>query len=103
MRALSGAGIAVAVAGAVVLIARALTGSYVADALTTTRPDREAAGAVWSVATSLLATMAWVAIIGGLLLALIAALAARARPRRDYPAQPPYPAQPHHPGQPRYH
>jgi hypothetical protein len=97
MRALSGAGIAVAAAGAVVLIARALTGSYVVDALTETRPDREAAEAVWSVATSLLATMAWVAIIGGLLLALIAALAARARPQARYPAQPHYPAQPRYP------
>jgi hypothetical protein len=96
MRALSGAGFAVAAAGAIVLIARALTGAYVVDALTSTRPDREAGEAVWSVATSLLATMAWVAIIGGLLLALIAALVARARP------QPRLPAQSHYPGQPRY-
>jgi hypothetical protein len=84
MRALSGVGVAVAAAGAMVLLARALTGAYVVDALTPTRPDREAAEAVWSVGTSLLATMAWAAIIGGLLLALVAGLAARSRPRPQY-------------------
>lgn len=82
MRALARAGIAVAAAGALVLIARALVGAQVADVLTPTRPDREAAEAVWSVGTSLLAYMAIGAIVGGLVVAVVAGLAARPRALR---------------------
>jgi hypothetical protein len=81
MRALAGAGIAVTVAGVLVLAIRALAGAYVVDVLTPTRPDREAAEAVWSAGTSLLGYMAAAAIVGGLVLALAAGLAARPRER----------------------
>ena len=85
MRALSGAGLAVAAAGAIVLAARALVGAGVVETLAPARSDREAAEAVWSVGTSMLGAMAWVAIVGGLALAVAAVVAAARAPRERLP------------------
>ena len=77
-RALAGAGIAVAVAGGIVLLARALVGAHVVEVLTPSSADRDAVGAAWSVGTSGLAWMAGAAIVVGLAVALGANVAARA-------------------------
>jgi hypothetical protein len=77
-RALAGAGIAVAVAGAIVLLARALVGAHVVEVLTPHSADRDAVGAAWSVGTSGLAWMAGAAIVIGLVVAVGANVAARA-------------------------
>ena len=77
-RALAGAGIAVAVAGAIVLLARALVGAHVVEVLTRGSADRDAVGAAWSVGTSGLAWMAGAAIVVGLVVALAGNVAARA-------------------------
>jgi hypothetical protein len=81
LRALAGVGLSVAVAGAIVLATRALVGANVVDVLTQSAADRDAVKAAWSVGTSLLATMAWIAIAGGLAVALAAGAAARPRGR----------------------
>ena len=83
-RALAGAGVAVAAAGAAVLVARALVGAHVVDVLTPTRADRDAAAAAWSVGTSQLAWLAGAAIVGGLVLAAVASVAARGERRPAY-------------------
>ena len=81
-RALAGAGVAVAVAGAVVLGARALVGAHVVDVLTSSEANRDAVSAAWSVGTSKLAWMAVAAVVVGLVVAVAASIAARApRPR----------------------
>jgi hypothetical protein len=77
-RALAGAGIAVAVAGAIVLLARALIGAHVVEVLTPNSADRDAVSAAWSVGTSGLAWMAGAAIVVGLVVALAGNVAARA-------------------------
>ena len=77
-RALAGAGIAVAVAGGIVLLARALVGAHVVEVLTPNEADRDAVGAAWSVGTSGLAWMAGAAVVVGLVVALLANVAARA-------------------------
>jgi hypothetical protein len=82
VRALAGVGLAVAAAGVLVLLTRSLVGANVVDVLAATTADRDAASAAWSAGTSALATMAAVAIAGGLALALSAGVAAR--PRRRY-------------------
>jgi hypothetical protein len=81
LRALAGAGLAVAAAGTIVLLTRALVGSHVVDVLTQSPPDRDAVKAAWSVSTSLLSTMAWIAIAAGLAVALAAGVAGRPRER----------------------
>ena len=82
MRALAGAGISIAVAGVAVLVVRALVGENVVGDLIATAADRDAAEAAWSAGTSLLATMAYVAIAAGVALALLAGVVARPqRPR----------------------
>jgi hypothetical protein len=74
--------VAVAVAGVLVLVTRALVGANVVGDLTDSAADRDAAEAAWSAGTSLLATMAGVSIAGGLALALLAGVVGRpARPR----------------------
>lgn len=84
-RAVAGAGVAVAAAGAFVLLARALVGAHVVEVLTSARTDRDAAAAAWSAGTSQLAWIATAAIVGGLLLAIAATVAARAAgPRTEY-------------------
>ena len=75
-RALAGAGVAVAVAGGVVLLARALVGAHVVDVLTPNRADRDAVEAAWSVGTSSLAWAAGAAIVAGLVVAVAASVAA---------------------------
>jgi hypothetical protein len=77
-RALAGAGIAVAVAGGIVLLARALVGAHVVEVLTPNSADRDAVSAAWSVGTSGLAWTAGAAIAGGLVVAVLASMAARA-------------------------
>ena len=81
VRALAGVGVAVAVAGVLVLLTRALVGANVVDELVISAADRDAGEAAWSAGTSLLATMAAVAIGAGLALALIAGIVARPQPR----------------------
>ena len=77
-RALAGAGIAVAVAGGIVLLARALVGAHVVEVLTPNEADRDAVGAAWSAGTSGLAWMAGAAIVVGLAVAVVANIAAHA-------------------------
>ena len=74
-RALAGAGIAIAVAGAIVLVARALVGAHVVDVLTTSRSDRDTVEAVWSTGTTTLAYTGAAAIAIGLLIAVAASVA----------------------------
>ena len=80
-RALAGAGVAVAVAGGVVLLARALVGAHVVEALTPNTADRDAVGAAWSVGTSTLAWTAGAAIVVGLIVAVVARVSG---PREQY-------------------
>ncbi len=87
-RALAGAGIAVAVAGVIVLVARALVGAHVVEVLTPREADRDAVEAAWSTGTSSLAWLAGAAIVAGLVLAVVAGMSsavgrdnARARER----------------------
>ena len=82
MRALAGVGVAIALAGVLVLITRALVGANVVAELTASAADEEAGDAAWAAGTSLLATMAGVAIAAGLALALLAGVVGR--PRRGY-------------------
>jgi hypothetical protein len=77
-RAIAGAGVAVAAAGAMVLLTRALVGAHVVDVLTPSGADRDAVAAAWSVGTSKLAWLAGAAIVVGLVAALVASVAARA-------------------------
>ena len=81
-QALAGAGVAVAVAGAIVLVARALVGAHVVEVLTSSSADQDAAAAAWSVGTGQLAWLAGAAIVGGLVVAVAASIAARAGPSR---------------------
>jgi hypothetical protein len=80
-RALAGAGLAVAVAGGIVLLARALMGAHVVEVLTPNEADRDAVAAAWSVGTSTLAWTAGAAIVVGLIVAVAARLTA---PRERY-------------------
>ena len=75
-RALAGAGIAVAAAGGIVLLARALVGAHVVRVLTPNEADRDAVAAAWSVGTSTLAWTAGAAIVVGLIVAAAARLTA---------------------------
>ena len=84
LRALAAAGIAIAAAGAIVLITRAVVGAHVVDVLTPARSDRDAVGAVWSTGTTTLAYTGAGAIIVGLLIALAAGLAGGRR-REQHP------------------
>jgi hypothetical protein len=77
-RAAAGAGIAVALAGGIVLLARALVGAQVVEALTANEADRDAVGAAWSAGTSGLAWAAGAAIVVGLVVAVAANVAGRA-------------------------
>jgi hypothetical protein len=83
-QALAGVGVAVAVAGALVLLTRALVGAHVVDVLTSHSSDRDAVAAAWSAGTWQLAWMAGAAIMIGLLLAVGASIAGRAAPRPRY-------------------
>jgi hypothetical protein len=75
-RALAGAGVAVAVAGGLVLLARALVGAHVVEVLTQNSADEDAVGAAWSAGTATLAWAAGAAIVAGLVLAVAARAAA---------------------------
>ncbi len=73
--ALRAAGIGFIVAGALVLVLRSLGGHYVVDALAKTDTGKPAFEAVWTIATSLLATVAKSALAFGILVFLAAWLA----------------------------
>ena len=73
--ALRAAGIGFIVAGAIVLLLRTLGGHYVVDALAKSDTGKPAFEAVWSIATSLLATVARSALTFGVLVFLAAWLA----------------------------
>jgi hypothetical protein len=73
--ALRACGIGLAFAGAAALVARALAGDQVVDALATTDSVRPAAEAAWSIGTSLLVQAATVTLIYGIVLVLAAWLA----------------------------
>jgi hypothetical protein len=73
--ALHNIGIGAIAAGVLALLARALIGRYVVDALSANTTVRPAAGAVWSIGTSLLAQTAIFLAVDGLLLVGAAALA----------------------------
>jgi hypothetical protein len=77
VRAIAGVGVAVAAAGGLVLLARALVGAHVVEVLTPSGGDDAAAAAAWSVGTSQLAWIAGAAVVVGLLVAVVASLAAR--------------------------
>lgn len=77
-QAVAGVGVAVAVAGGAVLLARALVGARVVDVLTPAGGDRDAVGAVWAEGTSQLAWVAAAAIVAGGVVAVAANVAARA-------------------------
>jgi hypothetical protein len=81
MRALAGAGLSIAAAGAIVLLARALVGANVVAVLTQNPADRDAIEAAWAVGTTQLATIAYVAIAAGLALGLAAFAVGRPRAR----------------------
>jgi hypothetical protein len=73
--ALRAAGIGFVVAGVIVLLLRSLGGHYVVDALARSDTGKPAFEAVWSIATSLLATVARSALAFGVLVFLAAWLA----------------------------
>jgi hypothetical protein len=73
--ALRAAGIGFIVAGALVLVLRSLGGHYVVDALAKSDTGKPAFEAVWTIATSLLATVAKSALAFGILVFLAAWLA----------------------------
>jgi hypothetical protein len=73
--ALRACGIGLAFAGAAALVARALAGDQVVDALATTDSVRPAAEAAWSIGTSLLVQAATATLIYGIVLVLAAWLA----------------------------
>lgn len=75
-----GVGLSLAAAGALALLARALAGHEVVDALLAGEADREAAEAAWRIATSTAADLAVGAICLGGLVALFAVLAGRSAP-----------------------
>lgn len=81
LRALAGAGVAIAVSGGLVLLARALVGAHIVEVLTPNSADRDAVGAAWSAGTSVLAWSAGAAIVVGLVVAVAARAAA---PRERY-------------------
>lgn len=72
-----GVGLSLAAAGGLALLARALTGNQVVDALLAGEADREAAEAAWRIASSTAADLAVGAICLGGLIALFAALVGR--------------------------
>ncbi len=81
-RALIVAGVAAVLAGGASLIIRALVGVQVVDDLSSSEAVRPAAGAAWSIATSLLVELALVTIAAGAALVLVGALSLLLRPRR---------------------
>jgi hypothetical protein len=72
-------GLGLAAAGAAVLVARALAGDAVVDALTTSAAVRPAAEATWTISTSLLAEIAGAAIGYGVVIVVAAWLAGPTR------------------------
>jgi hypothetical protein len=81
-RALLAAGVAAVFAGGASLIIRSLIGAQVVDDLSSSEAVRPAAGAAWSIATSLLVELALVTIAAGAALVLAAALSLLLKPRR---------------------
>jgi hypothetical protein len=73
--ALRSVGFGFAIAGVLALLVRAVAGNAIADSLAGTAAVEPAADAAWGIGTSLLVTVAWSAIVFGLLLVLGAWLA----------------------------
>jgi hypothetical protein len=73
------AGLGLIAAGAVVLLARRMLGSYVVGSLATTEAVRPAASAVWAISTSILQDVAQAVVIGGIPLVGAALLAGPSR------------------------
>jgi hypothetical protein len=78
-RAIFGIGLSLAAAGALALLARAVAGHEIVDALLSRDADREAAEAAWRIATSTVVDLAAAAIGLGALIALWALLAGESR------------------------
>jgi hypothetical protein len=78
--AIAGAAVAVAIGAAAVLIARAVVGTQVVHVLVPNGGQtRDAASAAWSISTSLLSTMAVVALVAAALVVVAAVIAGRVR------------------------
>ncbi|MGZ4594629.1 MAG: hypothetical protein ACXV3C_12250 [Actinomycetes bacterium] len=78
--ALRGIGASLLVIGVLLLVIRRLAGNYVVDALTTGGTVRDAANSTWLIATTLLATIGWAAIIYGIVVVAGAWLAGPSKP-----------------------
>lgn len=78
-RSVLAAGWSLAAAGLVVLIVRRIAGHELVSAVAGNGPNEPAASSVWRIATTLLADLAFVAIVAGLLMALGAWLAGPGR------------------------
>jgi hypothetical protein len=76
---IAAAGVRLVIAGLLVLVVRRIAGHVLVDDLANTAAGRDVAGDVWRIATSLLAGVAGVMIVAGLLVALPAAVAVRRR------------------------
>jgi drug/metabolite transporter (DMT)-like permease len=72
-------GVAFIAAGLVVVVARGIIGTKVVDSLATTEAVRPAAQAAWSIATSVLADIAWSTVLIGIPLILAGLLAGPTR------------------------
>ncbi len=68
--------------GILLLVIRSAVGSYLVDALAEGERPREAAGSVWTIGTSLLATVAWALIVYGAVMVFGALLAGPSRAAR---------------------
>lgn len=82
-RTLMSIGIALILAGVIVLIARSMLGKVVVESLATTEAVRPAASAVWSIATSILVEVAGAVVFVGVPVVLAGLLAGPSQPARS--------------------